>query len=683
MLSPVVGDFDKDGKVDLIVGYNGLRFYHGLGNGKFTAGSLIDANIGDGDFAVADFNGDGNLDLLGLSTLRLFKGDGHGGFQLVADTNLQAGASASVGDFNGDGKLDVAEAKTAGDGTLIFLGDGTGHFAAPVSSAIGAGASNLTVVPREAPLVAGVVALTDHSPVATDLQATDVAGHAVAIGVAAHVSDADGEMPRLTAVSKPAHGTALIDDNGTPGNPADDLVYYTAFKSYTGSDTFTYTVADTAGVEATATITISVTAPAASMLQFSSSDFSVGEGAGVATITVTRTGSASGAVSVQYSTTDGTAGSADYTPRSGTLSFASGETSKTFTVTILDDNLVEDNEFFNLVLTAPTGGASLGNLGNAVVTIIDNDNPDLPPVASDDLYDLASATNNSVALASVLANDSGPTLAAVLVANPSLGAVSLSANGSFSYQPGAAFWGVDSFTYKANNGTLDGNVATVTLLTHNALQVKKLYDQVLHRDPELSGWEYWTRRVNSGTASLGTIASGIFESPERIDPIVSQMYRDYLFREADSSGLTFWRDMWQQDGGPDNVVAGIVSSPEFFRSAGSTNSGWVAEVYRRLLHREAESSGLQYWTGLLNDNLQTRSGVILGFEDSPEDFHNLVKGWYIQYLDRAATTSEEDQFVAEMRNGSTQRTVQIQILDSAEYRNTPPPPSAGTAKRLG
>ena len=169
---------------------------------------------------------------------------------------------------------------------------------------------------------------------------------------------------------------------------------------------------------------------------------------------------------------------------------------------------------------------------------MDDDNPNVPPTDHDDFHDLGTTVGASTSISSVLANDVGPTLTAGLVAPPLLGTVSLSANGNFSYLR-ANFWGVDSFTYKSNNGTLDGNAATVTVMTHNALQVKKLYNQVLHRDPELAGWEYWTRKVNSGTASLGTLASSIFESSERIDPIVTQMYHTYLFRAPDQGGLAY------------------------------------------------------------------------------------------------------------------------------------------------
>src|SRR5207247_4628849 len=66
----------------------------------------------------------------------------------------------------------------------------------------------------------------------------------------------------------------------------------------------------------------------------------------------------------------------------------------------------------------------------------------------------------------VLGNDTdvdSPVLTAVVVTGPSHGALTLNANGSFTYTPAANFNGSDSFTYRANDGQADSNVATVAL----------------------------------------------------------------------------------------------------------------------------------------------------------------------------------------------------------------------------
>ena len=78
------------------------------------------------------------------------------------------------------------------------------------------------------------------------------------------------------------------------------------------------------------------------------------ENAGAATITVRLNAASSLHVYVDYATGDGTAtAGADYTPTGGTLDFAPGETSKTFSVPIVDDLLSEPNETVKLTLLEP------------------------------------------------------------------------------------------------------------------------------------------------------------------------------------------------------------------------------------------------------------------------------------------------------------------------------------------
>jgi hypothetical protein len=95
--------------------------------------------VGDNPLAVAtgDFNGDGKLDLVTAEpggTVSVLLGDGLGGF----GTRIQSPAglypvSVAVGDFDADGNLDVAAADPGGGGVTVLLGNGTGGFAAPVS----------------------------------------------------------------------------------------------------------------------------------------------------------------------------------------------------------------------------------------------------------------------------------------------------------------------------------------------------------------------------------------------------------------------------------------------------------------------------------------------------------------------------------------------------------------------
>ena len=125
------------------------------------------------------------------------------------------------------------------------------------------------------------------------------------------------------------------------------------------------------GTHKTATLTI---ADNDRVFAFSAASYSVGEAGPAATITIKRTGVTTGSDSVLFKTANGsaTAGS-DYTAVSQAVSFAVGETSKTVSVPILEDSLVEGAETVSLTLSSPSSGATLGSPSAATLTIQDND----------------------------------------------------------------------------------------------------------------------------------------------------------------------------------------------------------------------------------------------------------------------------------------------------------------------
>jgi cytochrome c peroxidase len=115
-------------------------------------------------------------------------------------------------------------------------------------------------------------------------------------------------------------------------------------------------------------------APTAGTIQFASSLYTATEGGAEALVTLTRAGNTDAPATVDFATLDGTAQQrTDYALSGGTLSFAAGESSKTFTVLINEDAYPEGNETINLALANATGGAALGLTSGATITIADND----------------------------------------------------------------------------------------------------------------------------------------------------------------------------------------------------------------------------------------------------------------------------------------------------------------------
>src|SRR6266404_859089 len=119
-------------------------------------------------------------------------------------------------------------------------------------------------------------------------------------------------------------------------------------------------------------------------IQFSSSSYTVNEGDGRVNITLTRSGDTTSSASVGFATNDAAgltncnvfngiaSPRCDYENTIGNVSFAAGETSKSFSIAIIDDSYAEGTETFTVGLNNPSG-ASLGAQSTATVTILDND----------------------------------------------------------------------------------------------------------------------------------------------------------------------------------------------------------------------------------------------------------------------------------------------------------------------
>ena len=187
-------------------------------------------------------------------------------------------------------------------------------------------------------------------------------------------------------------GTLEIDDDRMasaditcPTVPATGLALR-AFLTCTGSYTVTQADVDEGEVENTATatlggatspqdtVTVSWRAPQGSVPALSIGNGSVQEDGDSISLPVALSPSSLQTVTVNYATAnDSAAAGADYTASSGTLIFAPGDTGKTVTVVITDDDIDEGNETFKVNLTNPSNANITPGSETGAVTIQDDD----------------------------------------------------------------------------------------------------------------------------------------------------------------------------------------------------------------------------------------------------------------------------------------------------------------------
>jgi Ca2+-binding RTX toxin-like protein len=117
------------------------------------------------------------------------------------------------------------------------------------------------------------------------------------------------------------------------------------------------------------------TTPAVATIEFTTNSFQINEdGTSITAVTLTRSGRILGTATVNIDLTAGTAtAGSDYNSQSFAVTFADGEVTKTVSIPVVDDTLIESSETINLSLSSNEVATVLGTQSTAVLTVVDND----------------------------------------------------------------------------------------------------------------------------------------------------------------------------------------------------------------------------------------------------------------------------------------------------------------------
>ena len=369
--------------------------------------------------------------------------------EIAEDTpTLIAASTLLANDTDVDGNvLTLTGVGNGVNGTVVLDQNGNPVFT-PVLDFNGLASFEYTISDGNGGTATSIVAITvtpvNDAPIANpDIVeiAEDTPTLIAASTLLANDTDVDGNVLTLTGVGNGVNGTVVLDQNGNP--------VFTPVLDFNGLASFEYTISDGNGGAATSIVAITVT---------SVNDAPIANPDIVEIAEDTPTLIAASTLLANDTDVDG-----NVLTLTGVGNGVNG-------TVVLDQNgnpvFTPDLDFngpasFEYTISDGNGGTATSTVAITVTAVND------VPVALNDAYE-ASKNTPLVVLGGdgVLGNDTdieSDALTSTVVTNPVHGSLTLNSDGSFTYVPTLNFTGTDAFTYRANDGTVDSNVALVEI----------------------------------------------------------------------------------------------------------------------------------------------------------------------------------------------------------------------------
>ncbi len=169
--------------------------------------------------------------------------------------------------------------------------------------------------------------------------------------------------------------------------------------------------------------------------------------------------------------------------------------------------------------------------------------------------------------------------------------------------------------------------------------VSLAYLAVLRRNGDASGVAFWASNFTYPTSmNYSEFVGHLTGSREARSRIVLDLYPKFFHRQADAAGLALWTS-WL-DGRTNVDLAGVLlSSPEYWSNSGKTYAGWVAHAYQDVVGHAPDAAGAAYWTEVLASGRHSFAGVAAAFYQNHERRISAVRAIYARVLRRQADAS--------------------------------------------
>ena len=154
--------------------------------------------------------------------------------------------------------------------------------------------------------------------------------------------------------------------------------------------------------------------------------------------------------------------------------------------------------------------------------------------------------------------------------------------------------------------------------------ISRLYLAFFDRAPDQSGFDFWAVRIRTGRANLDTVSEQFVRSPEFVSTygqlndaeFVFLVYNNVLVRRPDQSGFQYWVGRLGAGMTRGEMMTQFSESPEFI--AASRPAVDVIVTYRGMLNREPDGPGFAFWIGRIAGNPNSLRELILQFYNTAE-----------------------------------------------------------------
>jgi hypothetical protein len=189
--------------------------------------------------------------------------------------------------------------------------------------------------------------------------------------------------------------------------------------------------------------------------------------------------------------------------------------------------------------------------------------------------------------------------------------------------------------------------------------INAIYEELLHHPADALALSTFSGQ------SAANIASAVLNSAEFDQALIDDVYWAYLHRQADSLAQPLVQAL-ASGATIETIKADVLGSQEYFIHAGGTNTAFIQQLYRDVLHREADSAGLSIFLTELGGGA-SRAQVASQVLTSTEGYTNLIDGYYQTFTGRTPSSTELSTGLSFFTSGGTDQAFIANLLGSAEF----------------